>query len=199
MSDDRKNSKKSPASKSNSKTKVTASTTKKEKKKDSPRTTPSPSPSPLNVSSPIIISSQPCTSAHSDILTRKSSKNKISDDNANDQPLDLSFKRQRIQSDPLQTSFYEFRPITNRARKSGGETNFKGSIITPFFRVPQSERPWGTLYFYENQKFVLCYDLYNYQPIKITGQSILGLRESQDNEKNAAINYNDWQHVIGKT
>ena len=140
----------------------------------------------------------PCTSAQSQELERKSSKTKsLHEEEDNDQPIDLSMKRQRIQADTLQSNLYELRPILTRSKKS--ETNFKGAIIgTSSFRVPQSERPWGTLYFYENKKFVLSYDLLNYEPIRITGQSILGLREIEDYERNVAINYNDWQHAIGK-
>jgi hypothetical protein len=200
MSDNKKPSKekkiREPA-KSASKTKAATSKTKVatgKNKKEASGTGLCPSSSSQTISS--FASSQPSTSAQSEVLTRKSSKNKLVD--VEDQPLDLSLKRQRTQSDPLSTSFYGFRPTATRIGQIGCETNFKGSIVTPFFRVPQSERPWGTLYFYENQKFVLSYDLYNYLPIKITGQTILGLKESQDHDKNVAINYNDWQHIIGK-
>jgi hypothetical protein len=49
----------------------------------------------------------------------------------------------------------------------------------------QTDNPWGTLYFYENQNMVLKYELTGNEPIKITNKSISGLMF-------------DWQHAIGQ-
>ena len=131
-------------------------------------------------------------------VVAKSSKTKLSPE-THDEPLDLSLKKQRTQSEQLYKSpFYEFRPTPGRIRAS--ETNFVkgGPLVIPYFRVPLSERPWGSLYFYENKRLVLSHDLWNYEPIKISGHTILGLAEVHDKEKNVVKNYNDWLHVIGK-
>lgn len=125
-------------------------------------------------------------------LPRKSSKSKLTQDTDD---VEKKSKKQRTISTPVEKqNTLDSDSVTPKV-----ETKKRTRSKSLSKRKPQTNSiSWGNLYFYENQNMILNFELSDNEPIKITGQSILGLAEVKDTDKNVLSKYNDWQHAIGK-